>query len=311
MTVTASIFRRPVALRRSWLFTAGLDPVAHQRALESGADVVVADLEEFTAVTDRPQARQNIVELLAACKAHMTVGAVRINLLANDGLEDLAVVMRGAPDAVFLPTVESAAQIKALDDAISAHEVALGMVPGSTEIVPTLESALGIVRAQEILNASPRVSACLLAAEDLTADLGAERGPDSTELNHLRARFLVDCVAARRVAIDCPFNYRGSPAQMADLVWARRIGLKAKCAVFPEQVALIHGCLTPDEATVRKARSTVARFEAQRRAAPDPEAAAPVDPPDFHTARRLLARHDAFQNWAAVLQPHHRQGAIT
>lgn len=311
MTHTATPLRRPVALRRSWLFTAGLDPAAHQAALDSAADVVVADLEEFTAAADRPQARLNIAGLMAKCRARATVGAVRINLLANDGLDDLAVVMRGAPDVIFLPYVESAAQIIALADAITVHEKALALVPGATEIVPTLESALGIIRAQEILNANARVSACLLAAEDLTADLGAERGPDSTELNHLRARFLVDCVAARRVAIDCPFNYRDRTAQLADLTWARRIGIKAKCAVFPEQVALIHAGLTPDAESVRQAQFTVARFDARRRGQPDPGTGAPVDPPDYHTARRRLARHDAFQKWAASMQPAHPKGEIS
>lgn len=305
MSVVATLGRRPVALRRSWLFTAGLDRAAHQRALDCGADVIVADLEEFTAIDDRPQARVHIVELMAACRARSTVSAVRINLLARDGLDDLAGVMHGAPDVIFLPYVETAAQIRALADAIATWETRLSLPAGATEIVPTLESALGIIQAREILTASPRVSACLLAAEDLTADLGAERGPDSTELNHLRARFLVDCVAARRIPIDCPFNYRDPVAQHADLLWARRIGLKAKCAVYPEQVEAIHAALTPAPDAVLDARSTVARFEAARRAQsdPDPMATAVVDAPDYHTARRRLARHDAFQHWAARMQP--------
>ncbi len=310
MSVVEKWLRRPVALRRSWLFTAGLDGAAHQRALDCGADVIVADLEEFTAIGDRPQAREHIVDLMAACRARSTVGAVRINLLARDGLDDLAGVIRGAPDVIFLPYVESAAQIQALDDTITTWETRLSLPAGATEIVPTLESALGIIRAQEILNASPRVSACLLAAEDLTADLGAERGPDSTELNHLRARFLVDCVAARRIAIDCPFNYRNPVAQHADLLWARRIGLNAKCATYPEQVQAIHAALTPAPDAVRDARTTVARFDAVRlgQSDPDPAATAPVDAPDYHTARRRLARHDAFQNWAARVQPSNPQG---
>ncbi|WP_406939749.1 aldolase/citrate lyase family protein, partial [Bordetella pertussis] len=104
-----------------------------------------------------------------------------INKLEEDGLDDLRGIMAGAPDAIFLPHAESAAQIAALDRAISACEAEAGLAPGSTEIVPTLESALGVTRACEILTASPRVSACLLAAEDLTASLGAER--DSRRLH--------------------------------------------------------------------------------------------------------------------------------
>ena len=162
--------------------------------------------------------------------------------------------------------------------------------------MPTLESALGLVRAYDILTASPRVSACLLAAEDLTASLGAERGKDGIELHAVRARFLVDCTAAGCVPIDCPFNYRDLPALETDLRWARRLGLKSKCATVAEQVPLIHQVFTPSAPDVDAARNRVARFEAQRAGQHDAER---IDPPTYNTARRLLARHDQFERWAA------------
>lgn len=283
--------RRPVALRRSWLFCAGLDERAQQAALDSRPDVLVADLEEFTAPADRLQARPRVAALMARCRALGTVAAVRINRLAGDGLDDLRGVMPGAPDAVFLPQVQAADEITALARALDSIEAELGLPAGSTEIVPTIESALGIVRVQAILAASERISACLLAAEDLTADLGAERGPDSVELNHLRSRFLVECRAAGRMAIDCPFNYRDPQALAADLAWARRIGLKAKCTVFPAQVAAVHAALTPSDESVQRAEEMVLRFEAGTGQA--------VEGPDYRTARRLLARADEFRTWAA------------
>ena len=287
--------RRPVHLRRSWLFTAGLEVGAQDAALASRPDVVVADLEEFTLPADRPLARPRVAALMQRCRDHEIVGAVRINRLASDGLDDLRGVMPGSPDVVFLPYVESADEIIALAEAITALEVQLKIAAGTTEIVPTIESALGFVHMQAILQASDRITACLLAAEDLTADLGAERGPDSLELNHLRSRFLVECRAANRIAIDCPFNYQDPVAQDADLVWARRIGLKAKCAVYPAQVATIHAMLTPSAAQVAEAQRLVARFEAFRRGedvgSPLPQG------PDHHTARRLLARDLEFRSW--------------
>lgn len=287
--------RRPVHLRRSWLFTAGLDSGAQDAAIVSRPDVAVADLEEFTAPADRPQARPRVAALMQRCRDQGIVAAVRINRLAGDGLDDLRGVMPGSPDVVFLPYVESAEEIIALGQAITALENRLEIAPGTTEIVPTIESALGFVRIQAILQASNRITACLLAAEDLTADLGAERGPDSLELNHLRSRFLVECRAANRVAIDCPFNYQDPVAQDADLVWARRIGLKAKCAVYPAQVATIHAMLTPSGAQVAEAEALVARFEAFRRG--EDVGSPPPQGPDHHTARRLLARALEFRSW--------------
>ncbi|WAI81588.1 MULTISPECIES: HpcH/HpaI aldolase/citrate lyase family protein [Achromobacter] len=295
MTQTSTL-RRPPALRRSWMFVPGMDAAAQAAGLASGTDALVADLEEFTAPVERPAARPRIAALFATCRAQGVVAAVRINKLEDDGLADLRGVMPGAPDAVFLPHAESAAQIIALDQAISALEAELGLPAGSTEIVPTLESALGLVRAYDILTASPRVSACLLAAEDLTASLGAERGKDGIELHAVRARFLVDCTAAGCVPIDCPFNYRDLPALETDLRWARRLGLKSKCATVAEQVPLIHQVFTPAAPDVDAARNCVARFEAQRAGQHDAER---IDPPTYNTARRLLARHDQFERWAA------------
>ncbi|CAB3847596.1 HpcH/HpaI aldolase/citrate lyase family protein [Achromobacter anxifer] len=288
--------RRPAALRRSWMFVPGLDAEAQAAGLDSGADALVADLEEFTTPADRPAARPRVAALFARCRARGVVAAARINKLEEDGLEDLRGIMPGAPDAVLLPHAESAAQIAALDQAISALEAELGLPAGSTEIVPTLESALGVHRAYEILTASPRVSACLLAAEDLTASLGAERGKDGIELHHLRARFLVDCTAAGCLPIDCPFNYRDLPALEADLRWARRLGLKSKCATVAEQVPLIHAVFTPAPDEVAAARDCVERYEAQRTGRLDAER---IDPPVYNTARRLLARHHQFERWAA------------
>ncbi|KAG1445671.1 hypothetical protein G6F57_017516 [Rhizopus arrhizus] len=274
----------------------GLDAAAQAAGLASGTDALVADLEEFTAKVERPAARPRIAALFAECRAQGVVAAVRINKLEDDGLADLRGVMPGAPDAVFLPHAESAAQIVALDQAITALEAELGLPPGSTEIVPTLESALGLVRAYDILTASPRVSACLLAAEDLTASLGAERGKDGIELHAVRARFLVDCTAAGCVPIDCPFNYRDLPALETDLRWARRLGLKSKCATVAAQVPLIHAVFTPAADEIDAARDCVTRFEAQRAGRHDAER---IDPPVYNTARRLLARHDQFERWAA------------
>lgn len=297
--------RRPVELRRSWLFVPGLDTAAQAAGLASGADVLVADLEEFTAPADRPAARMRITTLLAECRAAGVVGAVRINRLEDDGLADLRGVMPGAPDVVFLPHCEQVTQIEALDDALTACEHELGLPAGSTEIAPTLESALGVLHTHAIASASPRVSACLLAAGDLGANLGAQHGPDALELRHARARFHVDCTAAGRTGIDCPFNYRDDVALRADLQWAIRIGVRAKCSVYPEQVAALHALLTPQPEAVQAARACVARFEAA--AAGRPQAGAPVDPPDYQTARRLLARDAAYRAWGArVGRPCHR-----
>jgi citrate lyase subunit beta/citryl-CoA lyase len=273
-----------------------MDQQAHTRGLDSGADVLVADLEQFTAPADRPQARLRIVELLAQCRERHVVGAVRVNQLDADGLDDLQAIMAGAPDAILLPHTETPQHMVDLDAALLAHERRLGLPLGSTELIPTLESARAIVHTYAILTATDRISACLLAVEDLSEDLQLERSPEGLELHAVRSRFLVECVAAGRVAIDSPFNYRDPFALETDLKWARRMGFKSKCTVFAQQVAAIHRAFTPSDDDYRQAQGLIERY-AQQQQEIDPGGML-IDVPDAHTARRLCARHQQFQLYA-------------
>jgi citrate lyase subunit beta / citryl-CoA lyase len=296
-TNSAHLPRRPPSLRRGWMFVAGMDTAAQVAAINGGADVVVADLEEFTAAADRPVARVRIAAMLSECRERGVVGAVRVNKLASDGRADLAGVMHARPDVVFLPHVETAEHIVALAREIATLEEAHDIPVGSTEIVPTIESAAGLLAISDILRASERVKACLLAAEDFAASLGAERGEDCVELLHARGRFLLECTAAGCVAIDCPFTFRAIPALEEDLRLARRLGFKSKCVVFPEHVQVLNNVLTPSEHDAHAARELCAAYERQR-GNPNCDINRWIDAPRYNNARRLLERHAAFSDYS-------------
>ncbi len=163
--------RRPTPLRRTWLFCAGADAAAQGAALEAAPDVLMPDLEDFTPPALRPRAREMILALLEKCRKAGVVGAVRVNPLATEGRNDLAVVMQARPAAVLLPKTTAPEQIVELDRAIADHERRLTIPTGSTEIVPNIETAAGLVATAAIAKASTRVKACLVAAEDMAADL--------------------------------------------------------------------------------------------------------------------------------------------
>ncbi len=290
--------RRPVALRRSWMFAPGLPGPRQDAALAARPDVLVFDLEEFTAAADRPQARAHLARLLPRCRALGMLAAVRINRLEDDGLDDLAGIMGGAPDAVLLPFSESARQMQALSAALARHEAACGWPLGQTEIVPTLETALAVVRLGEIMGADARISASLLAAEDLSADLQAFRGPEGVELAYVRARFLLECRAYGVEPIDSPFNFVHSDQRLPDLQWARQLGFRSKCVTQPAHVAVVHKLLTPQPEECEAARALLARW-ARQKAGQLPPDAAPVDSAAAMSAQRLLQREAAFARWSA------------
>ncbi|MCC7047228.1 MAG: CoA ester lyase [Alphaproteobacteria bacterium] len=289
--------RRPVALRRSWLFVPGADTAALGQAADSEADVAIQELEDFTAPDRRPAARALARDTYARWRQAGLVAAVRVNPLGSgDGMADLEAAMAARPDAVLLPKVDRPAQVVELAACVERLERAHGMAPGSTELVPNVESARGLVAAVAIASASPRVVACLMASEDLAADLGAERGRDALELAHARARFHVDCVAAGVLSIDCPYTWRDVEGAVADTLRARRLGYRAKSLVVAEHARPINAVLTPAPAALAQARRVIAAFDQARlQGLGGVELdGSMVELPIYLNAKRLVARAEAF-----------------
>jgi citrate lyase subunit beta/citryl-CoA lyase len=283
---------RAARLCRSWLFVAGADRSALEGAADSGADALIQELEDFTPASLRPEARALAGETYARWRRHGRLVAVRINPLAGDGGQDLAEVMRSAPDVVALPKVSDPGQVRELDRAVTRLERTYGLAEGSTRLMPNIELARGLIQTYAIARASERVAACLLASEDLAADLGAERGRDAVELAYARQRFLVECVAAGDPAVDSPNTYRDAEGLVADTRWARRLGYRSKSCVEAAHAALVNDVLTPSSDEVAQARRIVDAFDAAR-ARGEPRAEVDgllVEVPTYLNAQRLLVR---------------------
>jgi citrate lyase subunit beta/citryl-CoA lyase len=284
---------RAPALRRAWLFVPGVDTNNHAAALASGADAIVADLEEMTAPEDRPMARERIVTMLREAARLGLTSAARINKLENDGHADLEGIMPGAPHAVFLPHTETTDQLVALDAALSELERIHGIAQGTTEIVPTIESAKGLVALGALLTVSPRIRCCMLAVEDLAANLGARRTPEGRELLYARSRFLIECIAVDCVPIDLPCTYRSPATLAADMDLSIQLGFTSKCVVFADHVDAVNCALTPSRDAAEAARATLAAYEAQGTYTIGAQSW--IDAPERNNAKRLLARYEAFQ----------------
>jgi citrate lyase subunit beta / citryl-CoA lyase len=268
-------------VRRTWLFVAGADEKAHERAARSGADVIIQELEDFTPADLRPKARRLAASLYDRWRKAGKLAAVRVNPLETCGREDLAAVMKGRPDIVLMSKVVSAEQVKALEQATGR----------AVDLVPNVETAAGLMRTFEIAKASPRVIGLLVASEDMVADLGTNRSRGGEELAYVRARFLVECRAAGVEAIDCPYTFSDVRGAVADARKAKRLGYRAKSLVDPSHAAAINRVLTPSAAEVREAARLVAAFERARASGGDRAKVGGklVEVPIYAAAKRLLA----------------------
>jgi citrate lyase subunit beta/citryl-CoA lyase len=288
---------RPAHLSRSWLFLEGANEDALGRAPASGADVLIQELEDFTPPALRPAARALAPDLYAAWRSAGATVAVRVNPLEQDGMDELAAVMRGAPDIVALPKVAEPHHVARLDEAVTRFERDYGIPEGATALLPNIEFARGLVQTGAIAKVSWRITTCLMASEDMAADLGAERGQDGIELSYCRQRFLVECVAAGVVAVDCPYTFSDAEGVARDTRWARRLGYVAKSLVAPAHASIINGILSPDDDELRRAHRIVSAFETARakgQARVEVDGAL-IEMPTYHNARRLLARGEAMR----------------
>jgi citrate lyase subunit beta / citryl-CoA lyase len=279
-------------LRRTWLFGPGADARVHEAMQHSAADGLIVDLEDFTPPSRREEARRGIAGLLQRWREAGRMTAVRINSLDADGPDDLAAAMPARPHVIAYPMATTAAQMHALHASLGQWESTLGIPQGTTEILPVCETALGVADVRSIAAGSPRIRSALLGAEDLAADLCAERQPDAMELDYARRRFLLECRAAAIEPIDAPYTFSDTDGAVREALYARRLGYRCKSLVRPEHARALNAALTPSDDEMRRATAIIESFEAARARGEDRALVDGlwVEVPTYRNARRLLDR---------------------
>jgi citrate lyase subunit beta/citryl-CoA lyase len=279
-------------LRRTWLFGPGADASMHEAMRSSCADVLIVDLEDFTPHSLKQVARQGLESLVRSWREAGHVVAVRINALEGEGPSDLAAAMPTRPDIIAYPMATSGAQMHALHAALTHWEDSVGIPPGSTEIVPVCETALGVVEVRNIAAGSPRIRCALLGAEDLAADLQAERSPDAVELDHARRRFVLECRAAAIEPIDAPYTFNDPDGAAREAIYARRLGYRCKALVRPSHAQPINDAFTPKHEELERAKAMVNAFEAARARGEDRALVDGlwIEVPTYRNAQRLIER---------------------
>ncbi|AVH94207.1 MULTISPECIES: HpcH/HpaI aldolase/citrate lyase family protein [Streptomyces] len=229
---------------RSFLFVPGDRPDRFDKAVATGADVVILDLEDAVAAPDKDRAREHVAAWLGTGNS----AVVRINAPGTPWCDDdLAVATRfGAP--VMVP--------KSDDPAVLA-DVAR-RTAGESFLIPLVETAAGIERAVEVCatNGAVRVA---LGNVDLAGQLGIAHD-DHVALTYARSR-LVSASAA--VGLCAPIDgvttaVKDLAALTADVAYARRLGFTGKLCIHPGQVAVVAERFAPTESEREWARSVVA-----------------------------------------------------
>lgn len=247
------------APRRSRLYAPGNSPRILVGIELHGADLVLVDLEDSVPPAEKAAARVLVKHLLSAIQFPNEVW-VRINPLDQGGAQDVREVLLARPHGVALPKAESQDGVLALCRELDQAEKATGIPVGTTWIMPILETGRGVLHAEEIAAASPRVAVVAFGAEDYTRDVGARRTTEA--LLFARSMIVAAAKAAGVQASDTVYgNVDDEAGLAAEAKLARDLGFDGKGAIHPAQVPLLHAAFTPSEKEMEEARAIVAAAE--------------------------------------------------
>ena len=284
---------------RSLLFVPADGGAKLDKAMASGADAVILDLEDSIAPERKEAARKLALDFLKAHGARKDRPRllVRINGLDTGMTDaDLDAVVAGKPDAILFPKAEGGTSVTHLDAKLTAREAIAGLPEGSIKILAqSVESAAGLFLAGTFRDASPRLIGLTWGPEDLSAELGAEanREPDGTltEPYRLARSFCLFGAAAAKVpAIETiHVNFRDAEILRRDTELARRDGFTGRLVIHPAQVAVINEVFTPGPEQIAKAKAVVAAFAAQPGAGTVGIDGKMYDQPHLKRAQALLA----------------------
>ena len=227
----------PFPLPLTYLFVPGNRPERFAKALASGADRVIIDLEDAVAPADKADARTAIADWMRGAGEQRAKVLIRVNDAASPWhADDLQLAAQVQATCVMLPKCETASQVTAV----------LALLPPTATVLPLIETARGMTALAEIATA-PRVSRLAFGSLDYMADL--EIPADSLALDIAATHI---AVASRAAGLPSPVA--GVTPELdtarvtADMQQARRLGFGAKMCIHPSQIAAVQAALMPSAA---------------------------------------------------------------
>jgi citrate lyase subunit beta / citryl-CoA lyase len=283
-------------LRRSMLYVPGDSRKMLQKSTTITSDVLLLNLEDGVASSQKGIARENIAESLKNTNFGKREIIVRINPLDTEtGLLDLAAMVPLCPDGICLPKVENTFQIIAADRAIRELEIKHCMLEEDIRLHAMIESAGGVLHASEIASSSRRMASLIFGSADYVNDVRCQPGADRQEMLLALQLIVLSARSAGIDAIDGPcFDVHNQDLLRQEAAQARRLGFDGKSALHPDQLDVINRIfdVTPEEiAWAERAITELDAAENRGKALTTVDGKL-LDNPHRAAAERILNRHN-------------------
>ena len=255
-----SLIVRP---RRSALYLPASNARAVEKARGLPCDVVILDLEDAVLPEAKPAARAAAVEAVRAGGFGEREVVVRVNALATEwGADDLAANVAAGPDAVLVPKIASAADVRAYDSA-------LARASSTTALWAMIETCGAVLSLREIAEeAGPtRLAAFVMGINDLAKETGARMTADRTPF---WPALSMAVTAARFAGLSALDGVHNEIDDLAALETACRqgvdFGFDGKTLIHPSHLEVCNRAFTPPSADVAWAKAVIAAFDAPENA---------------------------------------------
>jgi citrate lyase subunit beta/citryl-CoA lyase len=250
---------------RSSLFVPANNWRIIQSAREEKPDAIILDLEDAVPIEEKETARWFVKDAVKLLKESGKIIIVRVNGLAT-GLtkDDLKFAVQKDCDAIMLPKSESMDDITELERLIENEEKEKGLT--ETSIIPLIESARGVINANEIVAASKRIVAVGFGAADYMRDFGRSyfsMSPEEIELLYPRSRLALAARKAEIPAIDTPFLglIIDKEGLLKESKIALSLGFKGKMCIHPMHIEPINQVFSPSEKDFHSAKKIIQAYE--------------------------------------------------
>lgn len=247
---------------RSFLFAPGNHVRRVEKALTLPADAVILDLEDAVAISEKAATRPIVTRALTKPRTGKLY--VRVNALTTEWCyADLVAVIQPGLDGIILPKVEHARELQSADWLITNLERERNIQIGAIDIIPIIETALGMSNLAGICRSGTRTRCLAFGAGDFTLDMGMVWTRNESELLPHRAACVME---SRAAGLEPPIDtvwadLRDTEGFIASARHAATLGFQGKMCIHPDQISVTNAAFSPDEATIAQAKRIVAAFD--------------------------------------------------
>ena len=253
-------------LRRTMMFLNAQKPSLIKDPQVYGPDSIMLDLEDAVSENQKDSARFSLYNALRTLDYGDTERVVRINGLDTPHWqEDVRVCVAGGADAIRIAKTESAENVRTVEKAVEVAEREFGVPVGRTLLMAAIESARGILHAEEICTASDRLFGVALSGGDYTKDLQTTLSKSGVELMGARQHLVM---AARATGVQCFDTVYLDMDDMdgfeAEVRMIRQMGFDGKSIVNPRQIDIVHKIFTPSRKEIVWAEKVVREIDEKK-----------------------------------------------